>query len=115
MARRFNYLGMVEGLEKRPHLEQVEILQQLLRRKPKAKPPFEYLDLSVSLGILNKESVTSSIREALDTQGVRFEMMENRRLLGSRIRFRAYLDDWHALMVYLAVEQSLRKFVKAVA
>jgi len=35
--------------------------------------------------------------------------------LWSRIKFRVYLGDWHDLMVYLAVEQSLRKYMEAAA
>lgn len=115
MSRKVHYLDLLEGFEKRPHLEQVAILHRLHRLQPTETPPLEYLDVSISLGILNKADVVGSVREALDTQKVRFEVKEYKRLLWSRVRFRIYLDDWRDLMVYLAVEQSLRKYVEAAA
>jgi len=115
MSRKVRYLDLLEGFEHRTHLEKVAILERIHRLRPTETPPIECLDVDINIGILNKADVVNQVRECLDTQGVRFTVTEYSRILWSRIKFRVYLGDWHDLMVYLAVEQSLRKYMEAAA
>jgi hypothetical protein len=115
LSKKSDLLRLIDDIENRPHEEQVAILRRLFRRKPTEKPPLEYLGVILEVSRFERREVLAQVRECLDTQGVRYDVKEYPRLLWTRIRFRIYMDDWRDLMVYLALEQSVRKFVEAAA
>lgn len=112
---RTRWADLVDGLEDRPHHEKLPILKRIVRERPWEKPPFGHLSLPVEVGKLGRWRMWRYVSEVLGEAGIDHEVKETSRFLWSRLDIMVFVETWDDLIVFLALEEKLRRFISAAA